>query len=58
MPETPLPWPSHEDTINHQATQDPIQGREAVREMLEREVETAEMVCIPGTIHESGLIAA
>ena len=58
MPETPLPWPSHEDTINHQATQDPIQGREAVREMLERELKTAEMVCILETIHESAQVAA
>jgi hypothetical protein len=48
----------HADAINHQVTQDPVEGREAIREMFEREFATAEMVCIPEVIHEAGDVAA
>lgn len=48
----------HEDAINHQVTQEPIEGREAIRAMFEREFSAAEMLCIPEAIHEAGQVAA
>lgn len=48
----------HDDAINHQVTQEPVQGRDAIREMFEREFRVAEMVCIPEAIHEAGDVAA
>jgi hypothetical protein len=48
----------HPDAINHQVTQDPIKGRDAIRATFEREFSTAEMVCIPEVIHEAGNVAA
>lgn len=48
----------HDDAINHQVAQEPVQGREAIRAMFEREFSTAEMVCIPEVIHEAGDVAA
>jgi ketosteroid isomerase-like protein len=48
----------HEDAINHQVTQEPIQGRGAIRAMFEREFSAAKMVCIPEAIHEAGKVAA
>ena len=47
-----------EDAINHQVTQEPVQGREAIRAMFEREFGAAEMVCIPEAIHEAGDVVA
>ncbi len=37
----------HPDAINHQVTQDPIKGRDAIRATFEREFSTAEMVAFP-----------
>ena len=48
----------HEDAVNHQVTQEPVEGRDAIRAMLEREFSSAEMVCIPEAIHEAGDVAA
>lgn len=48
----------HPDAINHQVTQDPIKGRDAIRATFEREFNNAEMVCIPEVIHEAGNVAA
>jgi len=48
----------HPDAINHQVTQDPIKGLDAIRATFEREFGTAEMVCIPEVIHEAGNVAA
>jgi ketosteroid isomerase-like protein len=48
----------HPDAVNHQVTQDPVEGREAIRAMFEREFAAAEMVCIPEAIHEAGDVAA
>ena len=48
----------HPDAVNHQVTQDPVEGREAIRAMFERELAAAEMVCIPEAIHEAGDVAA
>jgi limonene-1,2-epoxide hydrolase len=47
----------HEDAVNHQVTQQPVEGRAAIREMFEREFASAEMTCIPETIHEAGDVA-
>jgi ketosteroid isomerase-like protein len=48
----------HEDAVNHQVTQEPVQGRDAIHAMFVREFATAEMVCIPEVIHEAGEVAA
>jgi limonene-1,2-epoxide hydrolase len=48
----------HDDAINHQVTQEPVEGREAIRAMFEREFAAAEMVCIIEAIHEAGEVAA
>lgn len=48
----------HEDAVNHQVTQDPIVGRDAIREMFARDFQAAKMVCIVEAIHEAGEVAA
>lgn len=48
----------HADAVNHQVTQDPVAGREAIRAMFEREFAAAEMHCIVEAIHEAGEVAA
>lgn len=48
----------HADAINHQVAQDPIEGRENIRAMFEREFAIAEMHCIPEAIHEAGEVVA
>lgn len=48
----------HDDAVNHQVTQDPIEGRDAIRAMFEREFAAADMVCIPEAIHEAGEVVA
>jgi uncharacterized protein (TIGR02246 family) len=35
-----------EDAVNHQVTQDPVEGRAAIRAMFEREFAAADMTCI------------
>ncbi len=46
------------DAVNHQVTQEPVEGREAIRAMFAREFATAEMVCLIEAIHEAGVVAA
>ena len=48
----------HGDAVNHQVTQDPVEGRVAIRAMFAREFAAAEMVCIPEAIHEAGEVIA
>ena len=48
----------HPDAVNHQVANDPVEGREAIRAMFEREFAAAEMVCIVEAIHEAGEVAA
>jgi limonene-1,2-epoxide hydrolase len=48
----------HPEAINHQVTQEPIAGREAIKAMFVREFATANMVCIVEAIHEAGEVAA
>lgn len=47
-----------EDAVNHQVTQDPVEGRDAIRAMFQREFAQAEMVCRIEAIHEAGEVAA
>ena len=48
----------HEHAVNHQVTQEPVEGRDAIQAMFEREFSAAEMYCIPEVIHEAGDVAA
>lgn len=42
------------DAINHQVNQDPVEGREAIREMFAREFANADMTCIVENLFEDG----
>lgn len=42
----------HEDAINHQVANDPVEGRAAISAMFAREFATAEMVCVVEQILE------
>lgn len=44
----------HEHAVNHQVVTDPVEGREAIRGMFEREFQQADMHCIPERIHDAG----
>ncbi|MZR30294.1 nuclear transport factor 2 family protein [Sneathiella litorea] len=46
-----------EEAVNHQVTQDPVEGRAAIKAMFEKEFSATEMVCIPEAIHEAGDVA-
>jgi hypothetical protein len=48
----------HPDAVNHQVTQEPVEGRGAIGAMFEREFAAADMVCIVEAIHEAGDVAA
>lgn len=48
----------HENAINHQVTQEPLEGRDAIRAMFERDFAAADMTCIVEAIHEAGEVAA
>ncbi len=43
-----------EDATNHQVVQDPINGREAIRGMFEREFARAAMTCVVENLFEDG----
>ena len=43
-----------EDAVNHQVTWDPVEGRDAIRDMFAREFATADMVCIVENLFEDG----
>jgi ketosteroid isomerase-like protein len=47
----------HDDAVNHQITQDPVQGREAIKAMFVRDFAAADMVCIVENIFEDGDVA-
>ena len=42
----------HEDAINHQVANEPVEGKENIRAMFAREFATAKMVCIVEQILE------
>ncbi len=44
----------HDDAVNHQVAQDPVEGREAIRAMFAREFAAAEMVCLVENLFEDG----
>lgn len=44
----------HNDAINHQVTNDPIVGKDSIKEMFANEFSTAEMYCIVENIFEDG----
>ncbi|HEY6954592.1 MAG TPA: nuclear transport factor 2 family protein [Flavisolibacter sp.] len=44
----------HDDAINHQVANEPVQGKESIAKMFEQEFAAAEMVCIPENIFEDG----
>ena len=48
----------HDDAVNHQVTQEPIEGRDAIRRMFEQEFASADMECIPEAVHEAGEVIA
>ncbi len=43
-----------EDATNHQVMWEPIEGRDAIREMFRREFARADMVCIVENLFEDG----
>jgi len=43
-----------EDAINHQVAENPVEGRNAIREMFAAGFAAANMVCIPEHIFEDG----
>lgn len=48
----------HTDAVNHQVVQEPVEGREAIHAMFEREFSAAQMTCIPEAFHEAGEVVA
>lgn len=44
----------HQEAINHQVANEPVVGKEAIKNMFEEEFAMAEMVCIPENIFEDG----
>jgi len=47
----------HEEAVNHQVAQDPVEGRAAIQAMFAREFAAADMVCIVENIFEDGDVA-
>jgi ketosteroid isomerase-like protein len=44
----------HDDAINHQIANAPVEGRAAIHAMFKAEFAAAEMVCIPENMFEDG----
>ncbi|KQR65195.1 nuclear transport factor 2 family protein [Pedobacter sp. Leaf176] len=44
----------HENAINHQVANEPVEGKFAIRKMFEAEFANAEMVCQPVNIFQDG----
>lgn len=44
----------HEEAVNHQVAEKPVEGRAAIRAMFENDFKRAEMVCIIENIFEDG----
>jgi ketosteroid isomerase-like protein len=47
-----------QDAVNHQVADEPVAGRNTIRDMFAREFAAANMVCIPEAIHEAGDVVA
>lgn len=46
-----------DDAVNHQVTQQPVEGRAAIQAMFQREFANADMTCIVEAIHDAGDVA-
>ena len=44
----------HEDAINHQVANEPVKGKEAIKDMFAKEFASAEMNCIIENVFEDG----
>jgi ketosteroid isomerase-like protein len=44
----------HDDAVNHQVAESPVEGRAAIGAMFRREFAAADMTCVPEAIHEAG----
>ena len=44
----------HDDAVNHQVAQEPVEGRKAIRAMFAREFAAAGMVCLVENLFEDG----
>jgi Chloride channel protein EriC len=44
----------HDNAVNHQIANEPVEGKENIRDMFEREFAAAEMVCIIENLFEDG----
>lgn len=44
----------HPDAVNHQVMFDPVEGRDAIRDMFRQEFMAHDMVCIPDQLHDAG----
>ena len=44
----------HDDAVNHQVANNPIEGKEAIRKMFEFEFGQTSMTCIPENIFQDG----
>ena len=42
------------DAVNHQVAEEPVRGKQAIREMIEKEFLNAEMTCIVENLFEDG----
>lgn len=42
------------DAVNHQVNSDPVKGREAIRQMFEKEFAQADMTCLVENLFEDG----
>jgi ketosteroid isomerase-like protein len=47
----------HDDAVNHQVTQDPVEARETIQAMFVREFAAAAMLCLLENIFEDGDVA-
>jgi ketosteroid isomerase-like protein len=47
----------HDEAVNHQVPESPVEGRAAIREMFRREFAAADMTCIPEVVHVAGDVA-
>lgn len=45
------------DAVNHQVTQDPVEGRDSIHAMFAAEFAAADMTCIIETVHDAGDVA-
>ena len=44
----------HEDAVNHQVPNEPVEGKDAIRKMFEEEFDSADMHCIIENLFEDG----